>query len=395
MEKKAGQFGPPVIAPGVPKEALPHDPLAAKYRQGIQARQTRAMPQYSTPVGGGQPPLIPKLDEPPSGEGLTMADHAAAQLRARMGEPQGEPGQNPFLAMQRGILPADVLPEEAKQDPAFQQGIGSMLAQAQPMLAFKYGVIRNGRRLAPQELGTGKKGLSQATLSGLKDLQEAQQKQSQADPGVAKHMDSVAMQAEADAAAGPAGAAAKMGTTIEERDKADTERKKALDSIDEFDWQRLREAMQKDLLNNEEQRKIIEARLEPMDIADIIMHGRVRQLVPIHPSKLEYEFQSYTGEEDLAIKRLLVKELKTLDVGDEYIKDKFGMMAACVGLLKINTVPLPTHLGADGFDDAKFWEKFNFFIKQNFHMLASISVNYFWFDVRVRQLFVAEKVKNG
>jgi hypothetical protein len=29
------------------------------------------------------------------------------------------------------------------------------------------------------------------------------------------------------------------------------------------------------------------------------------------------------------------------------------------------------------------------------HLLSSLAVNWFWFDVRVRKLFVAEKLGNG
>ena len=42
-----------------------------------------------------------------------------------------------------------------------------------------------------------------------------------------------------------------------------------------------------------------------------------------------------------------------------------------------------------------FLKKFNMVLRLPLHMLASIGVNTLWFDVRVRKLFVAEKLGNG
>jgi hypothetical protein len=154
--------------------------------------------------------------------------------------------------------------------------------------------------------------------------------------------------------------------------------------------------MMKDIINNEEQRDLIEKRCTPLDITDLIMRGFVTQRVPVIPNKFEPEFQSMTGGEDLAIKRLIMQESKGLEVSDRYLLDKFSLMAVTIGLRAINGNVIPTHQDNNGkFDEEAFWRKFDFVSKYPFHMLASLGVNYFWFDIRVRKLFVAEKLGNG
>jgi hypothetical protein len=103
-----------------------------------------------------------------------------------------------------------------------------------------------------------------------------------------------------------------------------------------------------------------------------------------------------TGEEDLAVKRLIMSESRSVEVSDRYLLDKFALMALAVGLKEINGKPMGEHVGEEGsFDDDKFWKKFRRVLKLPLHMLASIGVHHFWFEARVRKLFVAEKVGNG
>jgi len=59
------------------------------------------------------------------------------------------------------------------------------------------------------------------------------------------------------------------------------------------------------VLNNPARRKAIEARLQPLDIADILIHGEIRQEIPIVPGKLAIVVRSVNGEEDLAVKQLM------------------------------------------------------------------------------------------
>lgn len=397
----------PVVAPGI------RDPAALAYAAAAGARKN-PQGRYAAPVAGGPSPSMPRLNSEAI-PGMTMADQAAAQRAAeeplqgpplpRSGMFQGAPAPSQRIMPAPGarppggrpppppILPGDILPEEALKDPAYKPGAGSRYAASQPDLAYKYGVIRGSKKIMPQQLMSTPKGLSEKTVSDLETIAAAQKTREKAESSDA--------QVEKDAAAGAAGAAGRLGNSpkdgpetkakISEKDAAEVIKK-----MDDFDFNTFREMMMKDIINNEDQRKIIEGRCRPMDVTDIIVQGFITQTVPVVPDKFELEFQSMRGDEDLAIKRLIMLENKGLEVTERYLLDKFSIMGVTVGLRRINSTTLPSHLDDNGkFNDDRFWEKFDFVARLPFHMLGSIGVNYYWFDIRVRKLFVADTLGNG
>lgn len=371
-------------------------PQARDYANQIQNRRKPAA--YSAPVGGAPMPTIPRLDQPHL-EGRTMASQA---MPSTHGAPSIiEPPNFSSVPASMGILPADLLPDNAQADPQFRQGQGAMYASSQPALAAKYGVVRGGKYIPPQMLNAGRR---RPPDEAAADVQRFLAAQKQAESGAG---DSAVEQA---AAAGPAGAAARLANPpgvegVQPLSEGERDRlknvEKELQKLDDFDFNQLKNAMMKDLLNNDEQRKIIEERLEPLDLTQLIINGRVLQTVPIQPGVFEPTFQSMGGQEDLALKRLIMNEDESLPkASNQYLLDKFSLMTVACGLHSIRTAggnqPLPTLYDAQGnFNDDLFWKKFNLVVKFPYHMLASLGVNYFWFDIRVRKLFVAERIKNG
>ena len=390
------------MAPGVT------DPNALRYAEQARARQAKPH-RYSAPVSGGPSPSIPRLDanaEP----GMSMADQAAMQRAAAEGpasaavQPRGGmfQGAAPPTAMgvqpraqqsRPPILPGDILPDEAMQDPEYKQGQGSRYATSQPGLALKYGVIRGNRRIPPQQLSVAPKVLRAETIEGLKAIGDAQQAREQ--------VEAPAAQVEREAAGSAAGAAGRLGNAPSDgpQGKPALTKEQAVEiakKMDDFDFSTFREMMMKDIINNDGQREIIEARCKPLDITDIVVSGFVKQRVPIVPDKFEPTFQSMRGDEDLAIKRLIMIENRGLEVTERYLLDKFSIMGVAIGLHSIGGNVLPTHLDVHGnFNEELFWVKFAHVARYPFHMLASIGVNYYWFDIRVRKLFVADKLGNG
>lgn len=337
-----------------------------------------------------------------------QAMRAALQQTAAQTASQGgwqpsiiEPSASAPTPQASNILPQDLLPPEAQQDPAFQTGYGSMYASAQPELARKYGVIRGKDRIPPQLLagptGPGTQDrpqqgkLTGKTLEGLQKLTELQ-----------KQAEEERLRREA--ADSPAGAAAGLGSPptaaadapTPERQLTTEEVKERLANMDDFDMDQLHQMMVRDLLNNEEQKKIVEERCEPLDLASLVIDGYVTQTVPIVPKVFEPEFQSLSAEEDLACKRLVTEEARQLRTDDRYILDKYALMGLTCALRAISKKPLPDHRDKDGnFSEEAFLRKFNKVLKFPLPMIASLGVHYSWFDLRVRKLFRAEKLKNG
>ena len=114
----------------------------------------------------------------------------------------------------------------------------------------------------------------------------------------------------------------------------------------------------------------------------------------IVPGKLSIKFRSVTGEEDLAVKRMMFGE----SGGDRYMLDKFTLMNVTLGVLAINNFDLPSHLDEKRrFNETAFLKKHNLLMRYPVALLADIGLQYMWFDERVRRLFVnqTELLKNS
>ena len=147
-------------------------------------------------------------------------------------------------------------------------------------------------------------------------------------------------------------------------------------------------------LSNPVRRKEIEDKLEPQSIVDLIIHGEIRQIIPVVPGKFEPEFRSVNAGEDLVVKRMMADEKG----GDRYLMDKYTLMQLALALVSINGSELPTHLNSKKqVDEALFLTKFEHLLQFPMQMVADIGIQYVWFDDRVRDLFVGqtEALKNS
>lgn len=391
-------------------------PSAAAYAAGIEARRVgrKSLPKTNTPVGGAPMPPVPHLGGEHQ-EGMTMAEQAGQQRYDKLIDAQNDPltainqSQTSVVQMPTsqelhpqnssaglGIRSSDTLPEEATKDANFRMGAGCMVASSQPHLAAKYGVVRNGRHVPPQQLqnpkpaGAPQRQLSQKSIEDLQQISELQKQQQSTDGAGLPKTQEESMNNLPDAAKAAAGDAKPL--TQEEKAKV----KERLEEMDEFQLATLRERMMKDAIQNDEQRKIIESRLEELKLDDLLLHNRIKQRVPIIPRKFEPTFQSVNAEEDLALKRLIMEESESIQASQQYFLDKYALMAVALGVFAVNGKPVGDHVDSNGrFSDELFLKKFNRISKWPTHMIASLGVNYAWFEERVRLLFVADAVGNG
>jgi hypothetical protein len=342
------------------------------------------------PLGGAPPVEIPPLDAEPiqsrDGRPLTMQEQAqvlrdptnplspyydpslAAQQQQAGKAQMANMDPHAVRAAREGIAPArpgvrvnqgpfgGTLPPEARQNPNFRPGIGSMYAANQP-------------GLAQQNPGERRRTLSEETIEGLEALEKFNRD-----------------------------AAAEQKKAAEEADKKKVEvdpvKKMAedlgIENPDAF-FRELND--RRDELDTPELRKAIESRCTELDIGQLIEEGELRQEVPIVRQKFVPTYRTVTGEEDLAIKRRMFG----IQGGEQYIYDMLGMSQLTAGLYSINNRPLPSHLNdKKAFDEDLFAAKFRIVRSYPLAMLASLSLNFTWFDQRTRKLFVdLEPLKNG
>lgn len=348
------------------------NPKAVAYQQRLAAKRG------DSPRGGDVPlPKIPRFDQDPP-QGVT-----AEQMMGGM----------PVMG---GLSHADMLPDAAKKDPRYVQGHGSELAVNQPHLAFQYGVMRGGRFIPPGELTPqqpqqqqgvvgARRPLKPETIEGIEALRKMEEKKKAAQE---------AAQSEAEEAG--AASTARLAGKPEEDAKADEDAKKTLQDMDDLDFYNFTQAMMRDLINNEEQRKLIEKRLDPIDITDLIVMDTFEQKVSVVPGKFEPVFETIAGRNDLAMKKLIAEEARNLDVNERYLLDKFAMMQLAAGVKAIGSLQMPEYRDSDGVLVSElFWKRFNKITNLPTPVLASLGANYFWFDVRCRRACTATAIKNG
>lgn len=433
QHKRTIPFSPPAqavhrraqaeVAPPSPDKTFVHpsistSPEALAYAMGMQARlrerrQGSPMQKY-TAERPATPPAIPPL-EAQHHAGMTMEQQAAmygprpeevvaqasggdsivdAGAQFSLGSMNSSAPKQPMTPQQMGVMPGDMLPEEAQRDPKFLHGPGSMYASNQSGMAMKYGVIRNGMVIPPQALqanvGQGRKGGARPIQETIRDLTALTSAQAP------RELPQTEQEADEQVAQSSAASSQNVGKPPKLSVDEEKQVKDAIDKLDDFDYDSLRRQMNRDELNNPSQRAIIEERLKALDVTELITKDRVQQEVPIIPDKFWVVFQSMTGDDDLELKRLLMQESKSVEVSERYLLDKFAMMTLTAGCISINNNPCPSHLNEKGeFDEKKFWLKFGWMLKRGIHVLASIGANHTWFELRVRRLLVAEKVKNG
>jgi len=340
-------------APGVQIPPLNAEPIPGA---GTMHQQAEALRDPSSPLS---PAYNPQL----------AMQQAQQRLPGQQRPPgQQQPGQQPEQPVYGGG-PFAALPPEAQQDPRFIQGMGSMIAGNQPQLQKPPQHKRAPVTQDPNQGDGYKPHISDETKASMSALAEFQ-------------------------------------TQAEVQQRTDTEPPKKKPNTLELGFEHDEKEMQDELremlgndemwtkLSNPTRRKEIESRLTKLDITDVIIHGEIRQTIPVVPGKFEPEYRSVSGGEDLVVKRMMADE----SGGDRYLMDKYTLMQLTLALVAINNAELPPHLDAKKqVDETLFLIKFEKVCQFPLQMLADLGCQYVWFDDRVRDLFVGqtEALKNS
>jgi hypothetical protein len=190
--------------------------------------------------------------------------------------------------------------------------------------------------------------------------------------------------------------AASKDNAVSEQEVKKEEEEVSLEDLDSIDYARLQQLSSETLLNSEEQRKLINSMVEPIDVAQLVIENTARQKVPIKPGVFEPTFQTISGEVELAIKDLLTESVKGKEYSDQYLIEKYSFMSLTAAVYAINDQVLPSFLDSNGnFDKKLFMKKFNIIVKFPLPMLTSLGIHYFWFDLRCREAFKVENLKGG
>lgn len=266
------------------------------------------------------------------------------------------------------LLPLDTLPDTAFADPEFRNGPATTLASGHPALALKYGIRRNGVTMKPSKDGT----------AWVPEV---------ASPPVSASPEEVTP--------------GKQEPRSEQEEASKEELQEAAYAPNDFDLARLRELVVRDLLNNDIQRRKIEARLTPIDpiaaVKGMIIGTRLTQLIPIIPGVFEPTFEQLPFSVENRLQAMIVLEVGNLDIAKVHLMDKYALWGMMCALKALKGINLPSIYEDDGrtFSEKRFELKMNVLFNLPTELIASLMVHYSWFSLRVRAALQVADIKNG
>jgi hypothetical protein len=240
---------------------------------------------------------------------------------------------------------------------------------------------------AAEGVESAESGLSAETARGLQALHQEAQQQHAAQRGDSVAEETPEMEEEGE-------------DDLEETPEKRVKISEAMAESDDLELDYLMDRARQDLINNDKQQKIIEARVKPMDLSDGITTGEFKQLVPIKPKVLEVMYRTVSPMEMEHIRRIVLE----MQIRDERMSnlsvDRFTLMQTVAALVHINGQALPNHIKKPGTLEAEFLE--DVFLKKYSivggypgPLIHSLSTHAYWFDMRVRKLFTMDVLKNG
>jgi hypothetical protein len=192
----------------------------------------------------------------------------------------------------------------------------------------------------------------------------------------------------------------KLAEANKEAQTVADETTKGLDAAEEkitelpFDFAAISSA--RDELMNKDRKKLIEARLQPLDMTDLISKKEINQVVPIIKDKLHITLRTYSQREYL----FCLRYIYDFPGPAIYQEELLNTCKLVCSLVAINGAFLPDHrinVGKREEEiDRKAFENKMFHVSGfPVHLMADISVQVIWFSERVGKLFSLDNLKNG
>jgi len=149
-------------------------------------------------------------------------------------------------------------------------------------------------------------------------------------------------------------------------------------------------------LTTPERRKAIEARLEPLNVTDLILKREVQQVVPVIPGKIEYTLRTFSEREHI----WCLQHVYNYPGNPQYVDELLNMYKMTCTLVELNGKAIPDHRAHLGGKDEEvdkdlFEKKYKIIISLPVQMMADLCVQCNWFNERVLKLFSVESLKNG
>lgn len=182
--------------------------------------------------------------------------------------------------------------------------------------------------------------------------------------------------------------------------KLSEDEKRELAETSDLDFDLMMKRLRSDVINNTEERKAVEARLKPMDLADGLLTGEFKQHVPIYPGKLEVVFRTITPLENEELRRHILEQVLVDERHANLMGEKYGFMQTVAAVHSLNGQELPKHLlpgdkGGRKFMWDTFQKKVDIFMAYPGPLIHALGTHAHWFDLRVRALFTSTALKNG
>lgn len=143
---------------------------------------------------------------------------------------------------------------------------------------------------------------------------------------------------------------------------------------------------------NVARKRLIEARLPPLRIEDMYLHGECRQKVDIVPGKLSVTYRTPTGAETLYVRRKLGEARAEVNL---YVNTFHSLLEMCSYIQSYNGVDFPSAVVNGQVSDEAFKARLDKLSALPQIILEDIWINQRWFVSRVRAAATADNLKGG